>query len=243
MYSESYPHLFYICEIKKKLKTEGDILNDWLIDNRISVKKLAGMLNISPSAIYFQIRNDRLSDSFVEKLESVNIFLFKDNSNKIQTAKQNLKPISLDDVLLLNVPLVQEYAYAGYMSGYSDETYLNDLPTIPFIADKQYKGTYMAFQVRGDSMDDGSYNSYLQGDIVLCREVNQSLWKNRLHINKWDFVIVHRTEGILLKKITYHDPESGMIRVHSLNALYEDMELNLTDVAQLFNVVKVERKK
>jgi phage repressor protein C with HTH and peptisase S24 domain len=224
---------------------EGKLLRDWVSNNRSSAYKLAARIGVKAPSVYHQMGLPKLSGSFVEKLEAAGILLFdkeiKDNYNKPKI--QSLTPISLDDVLLLNVPLVQEYAYAGYMSGYSDETYLNDLPTIPFIADKQYKGTYMAFQVRGDSMDDGSYNSYLQGDIVLCREVNQSYWKNRLHINKWDFVIVHRTEGILLKKIVFHEPESGLIRVHSLNALYEDMELNLTDVAQLFNVVKVERKK
>lgn len=228
--------------------TEGEILKKWIIENRTSAYKLAARLGIRATSVYHQLELDRLSGSFVEKLNAAGIDIFSNaisdkSSTRITNKTQQLTPVSLDDVLLLNVPLVQEYAYAGYMSGYSDETYLNDLPTIPFIADKQYKGTYMAFQVRGDSMDDGSYNSYLQGDIVLCREVNQSYWKNRLHINKWDFVIVHRTEGILLKKIVFHDPESGLIRVHSLNALYEDMELNLTDVAQLFNVVKVERKK
>jgi transcriptional regulator with XRE-family HTH domain len=155
----------------------------------------------------------------------------------------NAKAIAIDDVILLNVPLVQEYAYAGYMSGYSDENYVNDLPTVPFIADKQYKGTYMAFQVRGDSMNDGTIDSYLHGDIVLCREISPSYWKNRLHINKWDFVIVHKEDGILIKKITFHDPDTGKITAHSLNPFYDDVELNLADVAQLFNVVKIERKK
>lgn len=224
--------------------TEGEILKKWISDNRTSAYKLANKLGMAATSIYYQLELEKLSGSFVEKLEKAGIDIFAQDLSKKSTNKaQTLKPIALDDVLLLNVPLVQEYAYAGYMSGYSDETYLNDLPTIPFIADKQYKGTYMAFQIRGDSMDDGSYNSYLQGDIVLCREVNPIFWKNRLHINKWDFVIVHKTEGILIKKIVFHDPETGAIKAHSLNPMYEDMELNLADVAQLFNVVKIERKK
>lgn len=223
-------------------KNEGEILKKWIADNRTSAYELAKRLGVTPQAIYHQYELDQISNSFNNKLLNAGIDLFNQKSSNIQV-KPNLKPIALDDVILLNVPLVQEFAYAGYMSGYSDETYLNDLPTVPFIADKQYKGTYMAFQVRGDSMNDGSIDSYLQGDIVLCREVNQSYWKNRLHINKWDFVIVHKTEGILLKKITEHDPESGRIVAHSLNPLYDDLELNLAEVAKLFNVVKIERKK
>lgn len=225
------------------MKTEGEILNDWLISSRTSVKKLSELIGVSPSAVYFQMRSDRIANSFVEKLEKHGIHIFKQNSSISSLPNQNLKPIQLDDVMLINVPLVQEFAYAGYMSGYSDETYLNDLPTIPFIADRQYKGTYLAFQVRGDSMDDGTSNSYLHGDIVLCREISQSFWKDRLHIRKWDFVIVHKTEGILLKQISNHEPETGKIIAHSMNNLYEDMELNLSDVAKLFNVIKVERKK
>lgn len=224
--------------------SEGEILKKWISDNRTSAYKLASKLGMAATSIYYQQELEKLSGSFVEKLEQAGIYLFTQDLSKKNTNKpQQLTPILLDDVMLLNVPLVQEYAYAGYMSGYSDENYLNDLPTIPFISDKQYKGTYMAFQVRGDSMNDGTIDSYIQGDILLCREINKQYWKSRLHINKWDFVIVHKTEGILVKKISAHDPETGAITAHSLNQMYDDMELNLADVAQLFNVVKVERKK
>lgn len=144
---------------------------------------------------------------------------------------------------IMRVPLVSQYAYAGYLGGYSDVEFMEGLPTIPFIIDREYKGVYMAFEVRGDSMDDGSRDSYISGDILLSRQVAQTHWQNKLHINRWDFVIVHKTDGILLKKITSHIPETGDITAHSLNPDYDDIRLNLKDVVQLFNVVKVERKK
>lgn len=157
--------------------------------------------------------------------------------------KQNGNFVEFGNQLLMNVPLVNQYAYAGYLNGYGDENYLDELPKIPFIVDREYKGKYVCFEVRGDSMDDGSSDSYLPGDIALCREIAPAHWGNKLHINKWDFVIVHRTEGILIKKITSHDVEAGTLRLHSLNSLYEDFSINLKDVAQLFNVIKIERKK
>ncbi|MCU0441449.1 MAG: peptidase S24 [Bacteroidia bacterium] len=144
---------------------------------------------------------------------------------------------------VMNVPIVSSYAYAGYLSGYSDPVFYEQLPTMPFSVDKEYKGRYVAFEVRGDSMNDGSINSYLPGDIVLGREVSKIHWQNKLHLNRWDFVIVHNTDGILIKKITQHNPVTGDIIAHSLNSQYDDIHMNLKDVWQLFNVVRVERNK
>lgn len=236
--------------------SEGKILEKYLNDNAIKVSDFAETIGTTKQSIYEQIKKEHLTKPFKFKLIENNIDIFSEKVNKsnqisilqepsepYKKLKPNAKSIDLLDYNILNVPLVQEYAYAGYLGGYSDSEYIGDLPTVPFITDKQAKGNYMAFQVRGDSMNDGSLDSYVQGDIVLCREINKMHWMNKLHINKWDFIIVHQTEGILLKKITNHIPETGEITIHSLNPFYEDMELNLSEVSQLFNVVKVERKK
>ena len=109
---------------------------------------------------------------------------------------------------------------------------------IPFLVDSMPKGTYMAFEVRGDSMDNGSIASYPSRSIVLCREIQRHHWQDKLHIKKWDFVIVHRTEGVLLKSITNHDLSNGELTLHSLNSLYEDFVIQTDDVLQILNVVK-----
>ena len=72
---------------------------------------------------------------------------------------------------VMMVPLVNQYAQAGYMMGWADVAYIETLPKIPWIVDKEYKGKYISFEVRGDSMDDGMKHSYEQGDILLCREI------------------------------------------------------------------------
>ena len=91
-------------------------------------------------------------------------------------------------------------------------------------------------------MDDGSKYSFDQGDIVLCREISRDYWKTKLHIKQWNaFVIVHQTEGILIKQIIDHDVENGIITIHSLNPLYEDRQIHLSEVKMLFNVVKMQR--
>lgn len=158
-----------------------------------------------------------------------------------QEVKNDAKPISAE--IIIQVPLVNQYAYAGYLSGYQDTTYMESLPTIPFIADHEMKGKYIAFEVKGDSMNDGTEESYLEGDKLFCREIPQYLWADsKLHIRKWDFVIVHE-DGILVKRIIDHDVKNHTITVHSLNDFYPDKVIDLAEVRQIFNVVEMQRPK
>lgn len=47
--------------------------------------------------------------------------------------KKVVEAIPIDVNCILNVPLVNQYAYAGYLCGYADAEYIETLPTIPFI--------------------------------------------------------------------------------------------------------------
>lgn len=145
---------------------------------------------------------------------------------------------------IITVPLVAQYAHAGYLSGYQDEDYMEDLPKVAFPAAGPAKGNYMAFEIRGDSMYDGSPDSYDEGEIALCREIQKQHWVNKLHLHKWrDYIIVNQEEGILLKRIIDHQVEQGMVTCHSLNPMYEDFQIELNSVMQLFNVIKTVRNR
>ena len=147
----------------------------------------------------------------------------------------------IDEPIILHVPLVSQYAQAGYLCGYADAAYMATLPTIPYIVDHEAQGHYVAFEVKGDSMNDGTEDAILEGDRLLCREIMPHLWADsKLHIRKWDFVIVH-TEGILVKRIINHDVENHTITIHSLNSMYPDKVINLSDVKQIFNVIELQR--
>lgn len=142
--------------------------------------------------------------------------------------KNNLeaKEVDFTELSVMFVPLVSKFAYAGFLSGFGDPEYIEELPKIPFANGFEPKGNYVCFEVKGDSMDDGSHESILEGDIVLGREIWKHHWKNKLHINKWNFVIVHREMGIVVKRIIEHEPETGKIVCSSLNDYYEDFEVN-----------------
>ena len=223
------------------------IVNEFFDGNKAQFAKA---VNIPPTSIsnYFNEKRQSKPSSemlckilnVVDKLSSDWLLLGKGPMLKSSIGNQDeVKVVQPSNVMM--VPLVSQYAHAGYMSGFADSEYMDSLPKVPFPMDEEHHGEYVCFEVRGDSMDDGMRHSYAQGDIVLCRNVDKLYWMKKLHYNAWNaFVIVHK-EGIVLKQIVAHDVERGIITVHSFNPYYEDFDIDLRDVYQILNVVKTQR--
>ncbi len=160
-------------------------------------------------------------------------------------ASEGLIPLP-DGRFIMNTPLVNVKAYAGYLTSWGDEEYVSELPVHPIIVDKAHRGEYKSFEVTGDSMDDGSKKSIEDRSIVTGRRLDRSHWRNKLHLNKFSrFIIVALDHGIVVKEITDHNTETGVITCHSLNSdkkQYPDFKLSLDRVIQIFNVVQVTKK-
>lgn len=182
-----------------------------------------------------------VANSIINKYNQFNLsWLLTGEGEMLNTTQQN-EATQIDEPIILHVPLVSQYAQAGYLCGYADAAYMATLPTIPYIVDHEAQGHYVAFEVKGDSMNDGTEEAIIEGDRLLCREIMPHLWADsKLHIRKWDFVIVHK-DGILVKRILDHNVEQHTITIHSLNSLYEDKVIDLADVRQIFNVVELQR--
>lgn len=204
----------------------------------ITQSELADIIGVTRKTINTYENSDNIPDS---KAKLLHIELSKIVTNK--DSGHEALHVNFEELSVMFVPLVSKFAYAGYLGGYGDDEYLDDLPKIPFANGFEPKGKYLCFEIKGDSMDDGSHESILEGDIVLGRNVRQDYWSSKLHIHKWDFVIVHKEQGILVKRIVDHDVEKGILTLHSLNEYYEDFEVHLKDVAQIFNIVDLRRKK
>lgn len=209
-------------------------------EKRISIPELATKTGVSKQMMYQYVKNQSAPGKEI-----------LDNICKIlEVSEAEIRGLVVKDTglkyngvhLLVNemeVPLVNQYAYAGYPSGYSDHEYINGLDRITWQVEREGRGNYMCFEVRGDSMDDGSRDSLLPGDIVLAREIQRHLWNGKFHMRRYKkFVIVHKTDGILIKEIKDHDLVNNTITIHSLNPEFEDQVLRLDDIAQIFNVVK-----
>ena len=207
---------------------------------KITQQEFAELLGCNQSFIS-QIESGRrpLPKEYVERLvenfgNNLNTYKFL----KKETILSIVQKSNVDFDSVMFVPLVRQYAYAGYFNGFGDEEYLENLPSIPWPVSHEYKGKHLFFEVRGDSMDDGSIESYPEGSRLLARNVGREHWIYRLHINSWDFIIVHRNEGILTKRIIDHDVANGTITCHSLNPLYDDFILHLNDVLELYVIIQ-----
>jgi len=153
-----------------------------------------------------------------------------------------------DGSLAMNVRVVPAKAQAGYLLGFQDPEYFEDMDVIPVNVLKRHAGDYLAFEVRGDSMT--SYDpqfarrSIYEGQIAIGRELSKQHWKSKLHIHSNDaWIIVHKSEGILIKEIVKHDVEKGIITVHSLNPDFKDKDYFLGDIEQIFDVLQVVDKR
>ncbi|PPK99041.1 XRE family transcriptional regulator [Parapedobacter indicus] len=152
-----------------------------------------------------------------------------------------------DGTMIMITPLVQEYAYAGYLAGFQDPQYIEELPKHTIIVSKRHSGNYQSFEVVGDSMTTNEpelmRDNIYDGNVVTGREILKHHWRYKLHMHRFpDYVIVHKTDGILVKRMVAHDIETGVVTLRSINPnkeLYPDFEVNLDDVHQIFNIVKV----
>lgn len=149
---------------------------------------------------------------------------------------------------VMQIPIIPVKAYGSYLRGHADPEWFDamnfDTMTIP--VDKLHKGTYVAFEMDGDSMvnietKEMARKSLWPGQKIIGRDVKREHWKHRLHMhNNEAWIIVHRERGIVVKDITEHDINTGRIKCHSWNPDKEehpDYDIYLDDVEQLMNVV------
>jgi transcriptional regulator with XRE-family HTH domain len=187
--------------------------------------------------------------------------LIRANSTKIETLEliaQKLNvPIStfftekyeaeiLTNMHCVEVPIVPVYAYASFLHGHDDTEYMDSLPTMSVIIDRKYgKDGFLIFEVKGNSMDDGSKRALLDGDKILVKELDSDCCRTKLKTDDNFFVIIHRTDGIVVKQIVEHNVEEGVIRCHSINPSpeYHDFDIDLREVTRIFKVAAIVGRK
>lgn len=214
-----------------------------LAETKDSNYRIAKTTGISETAIG-RYKNGKSKPTIVNA--KVLLQYFEVGEEEIITLNEPLVPYGkmreaqpISDIQFMQIPYIPIHAQGGYPRGYGDQEYIDQLPTMPVIVDRNYRGKYRIFEVSGDSMDDGTRNALCDGDKILCREVKRELWRDKLHIKDWYFVIVCRRDGITVKQIVKHDIEKGKIYCHPLNPLFEDFVLKLDDVVELYNVIKI----
>lgn len=245
---------------------QGEKFKEFLSKQKISVIKAAEILGVARNTVYQYFRSDNLTREVVTNI----VTKFNTTEEDVFGGKRQttVRPIhqnarDLGDLTIydehgenkfieispgryrMGVDLVPVHAQAGYLMGYADKEYVQELPKHYITVDKYVKGEYMAFEISGDSMDNGDIREAMpSGTIATGRKVKRELWTSKFHTHEWpNWIIVHRYEGIVAKQIAKQCLETGTLTLRSLNPdkkRYPDFEVKLDDCVQIFNVVKRE---
>jgi transcriptional regulator with XRE-family HTH domain len=137
------------------------------------------------------------------------------------------------------VTFVPVKAAAGYLTGYADPEFLDELNTftLPMLA----PGDYRAFEILGDSMLPTPSGSVIVGEKVESfKEVK----------NSNTYIVVSNADGVVYKRIITNEDrvkdgneqKEGKLTLLSDNPLYEPYQVNATDIVEIWKAVYIIHK-
>ncbi|TDX00567.1 XRE family transcriptional regulator [Dinghuibacter silviterrae] len=121
------------------------------------------------------------------------------------------------------IPFVPLKAAAGYLNGYGDPEFVDELNTftLPMLA----SGNFRAFEIVGDSMLPTPSGSVIVGEKVDDMDTVKS---------NQAYIVVSKTEGIVYKRILRNNRSRAKVTLVSDNPVYEPYQLNLEDIMELW---------
>jgi len=122
------------------------------------------------------------------------------------------------------IELIPEKARAGYVSGYADAEFMQELPRfqLPFLSkDRKYR----AFTIAGDSMP-----PLCSGDIVVGEFIQD--WTKLKSGNV--YIVITANDGIVFKRVYNHLEDSKSLLLVSTNPLYEPYHVKISDVLEVW---------
>jgi len=129
------------------------------------------------------------------------------------------------------IQFVPVKAAAGYMAGYADPDFVDELNTftLPMLAPGQYR----AFEIMGDSMLPTP-----SGSVIVCEKVEDTEDIK----NSQAYIVVSKNEGIVYKRITKNNKVKTKLTLVSDNPQYEPYNISAEDVLEMWKAVYVLHK-
>jgi transcriptional regulator with XRE-family HTH domain len=126
------------------------------------------------------------------------------------------------------IQLVPVKAAAGYLAGYADPEFLDELNTftLPMLA----PGTYRAFEIVGDSMLPTPSGSVIVGEKVEDLEEVKS---------NQTYIVVSRSEGIVYKRVMKNNKSRTKLTLVSDNTAYQPYNVSADDVLEVWKAQMV----
>ena len=134
------------------------------------------------------------------------------------------KVVVVDDNDNDRIPLVSVKAQAGYLEGYDDSNYIEELPT--YSVPEMRNGTYRMFQVSGFSM----YPTLQDGSYVIGKFVENWEWLSDNRV----CVVVTERDGVIVKRVTNRAREKGFLYCKSDNRDYKHITVRVEDIREIW---------
>jgi transcriptional regulator len=134
------------------------------------------------------------------------------------------KVVVVDDRDNDRIPLVSIKAQAGYLEGYDDSNYIEELPT--YSVPDMRNGTYRMFQVSGFSM----YPTLQDGSYVIGKFVENWEWLSDNRV----CVVVTERDGVIVKRVTNRAREKGFLYCKSDNRDYKHITVRVEDIREIW---------
>ena len=175
--------------------------------------------NLINMADVFGTSVDILINKNVMKLSEAEL-----NTSNYKRGKEVLA-ITVDSDSKENIELVPQKAAAGYLNGYADREFIEELPKfkLPILPEN---ATYRAFEISGDSM-----LPILPGTIIIGEYIDDV----RDIKNGKTYILVTKSEGIVYKRVFNYINETGKLFLVSDNRNYSPYQLDIEDVLEVWS--------
>lgn len=122
-----------------------------------------------------------------------------------------------------DIPFVPVKAAAGYLTGYADPEFIDELNTftLPMLGG----GDYRAFEIIGDSMMPTPTGSVIVGERVQDLEEIKS---------NQTYILVSKTDGIVYKRLLKNNRQKNKLTLVSDNPVYQPYTINTEDVLEVW---------
>jgi transcriptional regulator with XRE-family HTH domain len=122
-----------------------------------------------------------------------------------------------------DIPFVPIKAAAGYLAGYGDPEFIDELNTftLPMLAG----GDYRAFEIVGDSMMPTPSGSVIVGERISSMDDVKS---------NQTYIVVSKTDGIVYKRIMKNNKQKNKMTLVSDNPSYQPYTKNAEDVIEVW---------
>lgn len=129
------------------------------------------------------------------------------------------------------IHLVPVKAAAGYLAGYADPDFLDELNTftLPMLA----PGNYRAFEIIGDSMMPTPSGSVIVGEKV--NDIEDVKTTNT-------YVVLSKSDGVVYKRVVKNNRAKNKITLISDNPSYEPYQVNSDDVLEMWKAIYILQK-